>query len=385
MPTPLVFLLILSVLVLIHELGHFLAARMFGIKVEEFAFGLPFTKPILKIRRGETQYALYPLLFGGFVRLYGEEAEPEKKKEVKRDAGRDFWSRGKKQRMIVIAAGVVMNIVLALAGFFLLYGIAGVPVATRDKVTVLDVVDGSPAQEAGLAVEDRIVAVEGRTIESTEEFSRLMKSWGGIGVDITVERGKGTTLFEGIYEKEAESRVVRIVPRTNPPEGQGAIGVAINSFPYVQTVACSSLGSRCPFEIANQGVKSTGLWIGRVLDGLRSIGRSLIAGRTPEGVAGPVGIYQLTDVVAQAGWLPLVELTAILSVNLAVFNVLPIPALDGGRMFFIWLEWLRRRRLTAEFEQKVNSWGMAVLLILLALISLQDVIRLGIVEKLFGK
>ena len=119
----------------------------------------------------------------------------------------------------------------------------------------------------------------------------------------------------------------------------------------------------------------------RVMDGLREIGRSLVAGKAPEGVAGPVGIYQLTDVVARGGIWPLTELVAVLSVNLAVFNVLPIPALDGGRMFFIWLEWVRRKRLAVELEQKINVWGMALLLGLLALISLQDVWRMGWVER----
>src|SRR3990167_7813587 len=106
MITGVIFFVVLSILVLVHELGHFLVARVLGIKVEEFAFGLPFTGPIFKTKRGETQYALYPLMFGGFVRLYGEEAEVEDKK-------RSFWDRGRKQRMIVIAAGVIMNVVLA--------------------------------------------------------------------------------------------------------------------------------------------------------------------------------------------------------------------------------------------------------------------------------
>jgi len=119
-----------------------------------------------------------------------------------------------------------------------------------------------------------------------------------------------------------------------------------------------------------------------VVEGLRGIGKSLVAGKTPEGVTGPVGIYQLTDVVSRGGAWPLVELVAVLSVNLAVFNVLPIPALDGGRMFFIWLEWARRKRLPAKMEQRVNAWGMAVLLSLLALITLQDVIRVGGIDKL---
>src|SRR3989344_1919406 len=109
MSTGVIFFAVLSVLVLVHELGHFLAARLLGIKVEEFAFGLPFTKPLLHFKKGETQYSLYPLLFGGFVRLYGEETDIGAEKD------RSFWNRGRKQRMAVVAAGVIMNLVLALA------------------------------------------------------------------------------------------------------------------------------------------------------------------------------------------------------------------------------------------------------------------------------
>jgi regulator of sigma E protease len=127
------------------------------------------------------------------------------------------------------------------------------------------------------------------------------------------------------------------------------------------------------------------LWIGRVLDGLRSVGKNLAEGKPPEGVAGPVGIYQLTGLVAAEGALPLLELVAVLSVNLAVFNVLPIPALDGGRALFIYLEYILLRRIPAAVEQKVNSWGMAFLLGLMVLVSLQDVWRLGLLEKILKR
>lgn len=379
MPTWLIFFLVLSILVLIHEAGHFFAARLFGIKVEEFAFGLPFTPPILQIKRGETNYSIYPLLFGGFVRLYGEEAEIEKEKE------RSFWSRGRKQRMLVVAAGIVMNMVLALVGFVLLYAIVGVPFGTTDKVTVVAVESDSPAAAADLQEDDRLVAVEGKKVSDGAEFSRLMRSWGGIKVNLTVERGAGVSLLEGIAEKDVQTLEVSVVPRLNPPEGQGALGVRIGDFPYLQTQRCQTLGLNCLSRALAQGVITTGDWVARVVEGLRSIGKSLVAGKAPEGVAGPIGIYQLTDVVSQGGFLPTMELTAVLSVNLAIFNVLPIPALDGGRMLFIWLEYVRKKRLPADFEQKVNSWGMAALLALLALISLQDVLRLGWLSSLFGK
>ncbi len=373
--TLLVFLLVLSVLVFVHELGHFLTARILGIRVEEFAFGLPFTKPIISVKRLDTAYSIYPIMFGGFVKLFGEEAMV---KTGKSDKGQDFWSRGKLQRIAVIAAGVIMNVILAMVLFVTLYMIVGVPTKSVEKVTLVSVDSDSPAGLAGLLPQDRIIKVEEEVIESTEEFSALMKSWVGVGVNLTVERGPGQILFEGIVEGNVETRVINLVPRANPPEGQGALGVGIASYPYLSTTKLAEVPIG-QFAIASvvKGGQSVGRWMGRVLDGLRQIGRSLTAGKAPEGVAGPVGIYQLTGIVVSEGWLPVLELVAILSVNLAVFNILPFPALDGGRIFFILIEAVRGKRMSPDIENRFNSWGMAFLLGLIALITLQDVLKLG--------
>lgn len=375
MPTLVIFLLVLSVLVFVHELGHYLAARMFGIRVDEFAFGLPFTPPILSKKVGETRYSIYPLLFGGFVKLHGEE------EEVKVDKNRSFFGKNKFQRIVVVAAGVVMNVVLAFGVFFALYGVMGIPSQEKEKITIAEVVKGSPAEQAGFQQFDRILKVEDREINSSEDFTKIVKSWAGLGVNITVERGDTTVLFEGLLEKNVEQKTIYVVPRKDPPVGEGALGVAVTPVPYLQTEKCVLSDVSCIGKVINQGFKSTGVWVTKVIDGLREIGKSLAAGQKPEGVSGPVGIYQLTGAVAQEGILPTLELIAILSINLAVFNILPIPALDGGRILFIILEWIRRKRMSPEFEQKVNSWGMMILLALVALITLQDIIRAGFLSK----
>ncbi|KKS33026.1 MAG: Membrane-associated zinc metalloprotease [Candidatus Amesbacteria bacterium GW2011_GWA2_42_12] len=371
-----IFLLVLSVLVLIHELGHFVAARMLGIKVEEFAFGLPFTRHLFQIKRGETMYSVYPVLFGGFVKLYGEDASV--------GGSQSFWNRGRKHRMLVTGAGVVMNIILALVFFVVLYMAIGVPQSTVNKVTVTTVENDSPAKTAGLLVEDKIVAVEGKQVADGAEFGKIMRSWAGIPVNLTIERGRGIFLLEGVTENTNVQKInISITGRINPPQGQGPLGVGIADFPYLQVDKCSTLNAKCSINAMGAGIKTTGIWVGRVFDGLRGIGKSLAAGKNPEGVSGVIGIYQLTDVVSQGGFWPVIELMAILSVNLAVFNILPIPALDGGRMLFIWIEWARRKRITSELEQRINSIGMTVLIILMILITLQDVVRTGVVDKLW--
>ena len=373
--TPLIFLGLLSVLVLVHELGHFAAARVLGIKVEEFALGLPFTPPIFSFKYKGTTYAVYPVLFGGFVKLFGEETA------VKKERKKSFWSRGRKQRMLVVGAGVVANVVLAMVAFVILYTAVGVPSSKNPQVTILRVEEGSPADFAGIKPEDWITMVENKKIESSDEFSRLMRSWAGLEVNMTVRRG-GMKLLEGIAELGVEEKVMRIKPRENPPSGQGPVGVTIAEFPYLEMKQCLVLSAECSVAAVGAGVNTTLDWGRRVLEGLRDMGKSIVAGKAPEGLAGPVGIYQITGVVAKGGGWPVLELLGVLSINLAVFNILPIPALDGGRMFFIWLEWARRKRISVELEQKINAWGMAILLSLLVAITLQDVIRAGVVDKL---
>lgn len=357
--TFLIFLGVLSVLVLIHEFGHFAAAKIFGIKVEEFALGLPFTRAIYQIKTDETVYSIYPLLFGGFVKLYGEE------QQSKQDVKRSFWERGKKQRMLVLAAGIFMNIVLAFGLFTALYMAVGVPGEIKEYVTIDAVQDGSPAEKAGIKVGDRVTSVN-----KVSELQLLTKANVDKNLSLSIRRGETIALFEGIVEKNSQELIINVIPKN------GVIGVSIGEYPYVTTTQCPMTNVQCPIRLVAASVKATSVWGARILDGFRSIGQSLMAGKKPEGVAGPIGIYQLTGLVAGEGFLPLMELVAILSLNLAIFNILPIPALDGGRMFFVWLEWVRKKRVTPALEAKINAYGMAVLLALMALISLQDVIRI---------
>jgi len=371
----LVFLAILSILVMIHELGHYLVAKMLGIRVEEFAFGLPLTRPLFKIRLGETDWAFYPLLLGGFVRMYGEEREPEGMKASEKK--RSFWNRSAGSRLAVIAAGVVMNVLLAIVGFVALYRALGVPEKSVNRVTVEQVISGSPAEKAGIKVGDRLVAVEGTSIDKIEDYSRLVKSWAGLKTHVTFERGEVMILMEGYYEKSKTTFTVEMVPRKDPPANEGSTGVAIDVYPYIVAKKCETGIVSCSKLSVEAGFKTTKIWILRVYEGLRSMGGGIAAGEVPKDVAGPIGVFQIVALVLKQGFWPLVELLAVLSINLAVFNFLPIPALDGGRALFVILEVIFRRRIPSEVERRANSWGFAVLLALMAAASFQDVIRLG--------
>ena len=368
----LIFIIVLIIVLSLHEFGHFILAKVFGVRVDEFGIGYPPRIWGKKIK--DTIYSINWLPFGAFVKILGEDRDNEN------DAN-SFSSQKAWKRLLVLSGGIIMNL---LCGMLLLgvgYAI-GLPVLVNEDevnqvenvgLSILGVSGNSPAELSGLKAGDIVLSMKSGEDEIKDltaiTFSDFIKNYLGKEIILSVK----TT--DGILERKA-------VPRENPPEGQGPVGVAIADFPYLLMQKCSTLSPQCAGSAVVGGVRATGEWTSRVAEGLRGIGKSLVAGKTPEGVTGPVGIYQLTDVVSRGGAWPLVELVAVLSVNLAVFNVLPIPALDGGRMFFIWLEWARRKRLPAKMEQRVNAWGMAVLLSLLALITLQDVIRVGGIDKL---
>lgn len=346
----LVFLITLSVLVLVHELGHFWAAKKAGIKVEEFGFGYPPRAWSKKI--GETIYSLNWIPFGGFVRLYGEELT-----SAKVVAKQAFWAKSKKARAAVILAGVFGNLLLAIFCFSIVYSISGIPVITN-QVKIVQVAADSPAAKAGLQKDDLILAIDGQTVENIDEFVEKVADKKGQEIEMVVEDGK--------------QRRVLVTPRENPPEGQGALGVVVSGvqmkhYPWWQM----------PFLSAWHGIKEAIGWGGLIVS---SLGKMLVAwvklGQPPRDVGGPVAIFQASANVAHQGVLAILRFVGILSVNLLVLNVLPFPALDGGRLLFILYELVARRRPRPSIERWTNMIGMAILLSLLVLVTIQDVSRL---------
>lgn len=346
----LVFILVLSVLILVHEAGHFFAARRAGVKVEEFGFGIP--PRVWGKKIGETVYSINLLPFGGFVRLHGENFEEEIE-----DKDRAFLNKSKIQRTAIILAGVVMNFLLAMAAFSLVYSFSGIPRET-DKVKILEVTPASPAQEAGILEGDIVSTVGEEKIESISEFTKLIDEKKGEIVLLTVLRGE-------------EEKKIRLTPRQDPPEEEGPLGVVISS----TEIYYPPIWQR-PFVGIYYGFQEAFFWAKTVLVGLADIFAGLARGVTPKEIAGPVGIYAITSEAASAGILTLINFVGFLSVQLAILNVIPFPALDGGRLLFIGIEALFGKKVLPRIESIIHTVGMIILLLLIFAITFYDIKRL---------
>ena len=347
----LVFLVILSILVLVHELGHFIAARREGIWVEEFGFGIP--PRVYGKKIGETIYSINLLPIGGFVRLHGENSEVNLSKPK-----RAFLNKSKKARIKVIVAGVFMNLALAIFIFSAIYSIKGIPKEIpTNEVKVVQVAAGSPAEGAGIIIGDLVTSVEGRKVVNTDEFSEEINKSLGETVEITVVRN-------------SDNLTLSLVPRENPPEGEGAIGVAIQSSEVISYFP--PIWQR-PFLGIYYGFQEALFWGGAIIFGLASMFIKLLSGVVPTDVAGPVGLFAITSETSKQGFLALANLTAVISVNLAILNIVPFPALDGGRLLFLFLEKLFGRKILPKVESAIHAVGFAVLIILILLISFREV------------
>jgi regulator of sigma E protease len=362
--TAIVFFIILSILVFIHELGHYAVARWIGVHVEEFGFGLPPRMWGKKI--GRTIYSLNWLPIGGFVKLSGEddaaalEAGRSKKPANIKEY---FFARSKKERAAILLAGVTMNFVLAvgITAYLLTQGIF----EPTERVRVQKIVAGSPADKAGLQENDIIASVGwGRDDNYRQEIIHTPAKL----ISVTKEH-LGEELSLTVVDTEGVMRRAYLTPRKEYPDGEGPMGVSISNLEEKK------------YSWAEAPGKALVMNLERARDMLVGIGTTLwrvIQFQSPGAdVAGPIGIAQVTGQAVKFGMKAVLEFMAILSLNLAVLNILPIPALDGGRLLFVVLEKVMGRRVRPAFEQSTHQIGMILLLILIALISINDVLRLA--------
>lgn len=349
----------LSVLVLIHELGHFLVAKKLGIKVEEFGFGFP--PRVWGKKIGETLYSINALPIGGFVKLYGEDEagagrlDLNHKSSGKANLKRAFFARSIWQRILVVVAGVVMNFLLAIIIATYLFTFQGIPTAT-DKVTVSEVLKNSPADLAGLRSGDLIEKIGNAPVTTTTQLVNETKKHLGEQINVTLNRS-------------GKIEIIKVTPRKIYPRSQGPIGVAVQQQVNFQ---------KYPFpKSVFYGVGQVGSDSVRILFGFTQVIKDIFGKFSiPSGVAGPIGMAQLTGEFVKIGPSAVLSLVYMLTLSLAVLNILPIPALDGGRLFFILVEAVTRKKVNARFEAIAHMVGIVVLLTFIAAVSFQDVTRI---------
>ncbi|OGG01903.1 hypothetical protein A2Z33_01530 [Candidatus Gottesmanbacteria bacterium RBG_16_52_11] len=358
--TVIVFFIILSILVFVHELGHFTVARLLGVKVEEFGFGLPPRIAGWQVRG--TVYSLNWLPIGGFVKLAGEdEDEDTAGSRIRQFKPREyFFARSKKERSLILIAGVSMNFLVAviLTAVLLLTGVR----EPAGRVHIERVLPGTPAEAAGLTSGDIIRGIKAGggadglvNFETTASLISTVKERAGQTVELSVERS-GSLLS------------VSLTPRVNPPPDEGAMGVAISDTEERRyTLAEAPLAAvRINIERAAQMLTSLGTTLYRLVT-LKPLEAD---------VAGPIGIAQVTGEAVRFGWKAVIEFMGILSLNLAVLNILPVPALDGGRLAFIFAEKILGRKVKPAFEKQTHQIGMLILLLLILLVSINDIMRI---------
>ena len=386
-----VFLLLLSVLVLIHEFGHFIVAKKFGIKVEEFGWGFP--PKIWGKKIGETEYTINALPLGGFVKLYGEDdagggrvgsAKVTGKKGDK-DLNRAFFARPGWQKALVVVVGVVMNVLLAFIIFYTYFAISGfktsLPLITDHKFTntnqtnyninptdsvVSFVMPNSPAASLEMSLPVEITSINGQQVSSRGALIETVDT--NKGEEITVEWQE---LMSG------EIKRGEVTPRENPPQNEGALGIAF--FPVALLT----------YDTASQQIFSGITYSYDLLAYTLAVMSELVSISVDQGtpapvgeaVSEPVGIYNaIGDILqfpsAKERVLNMLNLAGAMSISLAFFNILPIPALDGGRLFFILFEMITRKKVNPRFESLVHAIGFALLMGLIILIVFSDIFKL---------
>jgi regulator of sigma E protease len=331
--------IVLSILVLTHEFGHFITARWSGVTVEEFGIGFP--PRIVSFKRGETIYSINWIFFGGFTKLAGEE-DPDKPGALA--------AKSRKARLLVLSGGSLANLLFALIIFSVGY-LFPRPAATG-QVTVEQVQQNSPAAVSGIIAGDIILSVNGQLVDSSEQLGRIVTASAGTPVTLDIRH-------PGMPERN-----VQVTPRVNPPPGQGAMGIAT-----------STLRRYSPWLALPLGFKELGDTVVAWASGIAGI----FTGQSPASFMGPVGIVQLTgEVASKFGFLSLLSISAVISLILAIMNLLPLPAIDGGRITFLLLELVRGgKRVAPKTERIVHLIGFALFMLFFVAITYQDILRIA--------
>ena len=345
------FIILLSVLIFVHELGHFLAARIAGVGVLKFSLG--FGPKIIGKKIGETEYVLSWIPLGGFVKLLGESGNEELSPE---DEKRSFFKQAIWKRMLIILAGPVFNFLLAIVIFIIVF-VYGVP---RITAYVGEISKESSALEAGMMSGDKIITIDGQKIVFWEDIKPIIADGKGKEVEVTVERG-------------AEKKHFLIKPKLSKIKsifGEDEFAYLIGVSPAGKTI----IERKNPWDAIIASVSKT--WEISKLT-LISVVKMLEGVISPRTLGGPIFIAQIAGAQVKEGIIPFIFFMAILSINLGVINLFPIPVLDGGHIFFYIIEIVTRREISIKVKEMSQQIGFVILLMLMLFVVFIDVERLN--------
>jgi len=362
--TIILFLVVLAVLIFVHELGHFWVAKKMGIRVDEFAIGFP--PKIISWTKGETKYILNFIPFGGYVKIFGEDPNEESMKGP--DSARSFVNAKKWKQVCVLVSGVFLNIIFAwiLISISFMFG-SMVPVGEgasayskyigESQIILTSVLPGSPAEKAGLAQGDKLLMVDSLTGENLTTIA------------IVEDIKKNTSNQINItYERAGQSKEVKITPDFNELENKKVIGI------YMENVGTVKLNPLLSFW---EGGKITFVTLKQITVGLVTFIFQAVKGNGDfSQVSGPVGIVSLVGDAAHFGLAYFLGFVAFISLNLAVINLIPFPALDGGRVLFVAIEAIIRRPIKPQIANLANTIGFFILITLMLIITYRDIIKL---------
>ncbi len=350
--TIIAFIIFLGILIFVHELGHFLMARKMDIRVEEFALG--FGPKIISRQKGETVYSIRGIPLGGFCSMTGEmpvdkeDLDPEEVEiyEQAKAKGRCFFQKSPLKRLAVLVAGPLMNVALAVLAFILIFGIYGIPVDQAQDAVIGELIPGEPAARAGLQTGDEILAVDGQEVNNWQGMTEIIRENPDQELNLTVLR-------------DGDIQEIQVTPALDEETGAGMIGI-------FGRVVRERVG---PLEAVYRGVIQTGQVVGLTFQGFAQI----ISQGSTEDLGGPVMIASIVGQAARTGMENVLNWLAIISVNLAIINLIPFPALDGGRVIFVLAELVSGKSISQEKEGWVHMIGFVLLIMLMIFVIYQDV------------
>ncbi len=361
-----IFIVILLVVVLVHEFGHFIVAKKSGIRVDEFGFGFP--PKLFGVKKGETTYSINAIPFGGFVKIFGENPDEENTKGS--DSARSFVNKPRYIQALVLFAGVFANFVLAwlLFSFGLMSGLP-TSVGTEPKgyalenvhLVVVSVLAKSPAEMAGLKSGDKIISLKSGTESVAEINPDSLKSFIVSHGDKEVEVGYLRGNAEDINN-------IKLTPIAGVTGDKPSIGIAMDQIGMARLPFFRALweGAKLDWTVTKETV--VGLY-NLIAQGIRGKGSF-------SAVTGPVGMVGIVGDAYKFGFAYLLSFAALISVNLAVINLIPFPALDGGRLFFLLIEKIKGSRMNSNVANTANMIGFAILIILMLLVTYHDIAKL---------